>query len=65
MRRAYEGGFELIAKQFLTSGVGLVILVLIVLLLLFLVLRRNRALRRQEQLNRTRQEFGKEYERTA
>ena len=41
------------------SGVGIPVLVLLVF---FLVLRRNRALRREEQLNRTWQEFGEEYE---
>ncbi|QIN79795.1 hypothetical protein GBA65_16065 [Rubrobacter marinus] len=45
--------------------VGLVVLVLIALLIVYLVSRRGRARRNEERRERTRQEFGSEYERTA
>ena len=45
--------------------VGLVLLVLIILLIVFLVSRRSRARRNEERRERTRHEFGAEYERTA
>ena len=43
----------------------LVVIVLIVVLIVFLVSRRSRARRNAERRERTRQEFGSEYERTA
>ena len=45
--------------------VGIAALVLVVLLIIFFVARRARARRSEEQRERTREEFGAEYERTA
>ena len=45
--------------------VGLAVLVLVVLLIAFFVSRRGRARRGEEQRQRTREEFGAEYERAA
>ena len=45
--------------------IGLVVLVLVVLLIIYLVSRRSRARRNEERRERTRHEFGSEYERTA
>jgi heme exporter protein D len=45
--------------------VGIAVLVLVVSLIIFFVARRARARRSEEQRERTREEFGAEYERTA
>jgi len=45
--------------------VGIAVLVLVVLLIVFFVARRRRARRSEEQRERTREEFGAEYDRTA
>ena len=45
--------------------VGIAVLVLVVLLIIFFVARRARARRSEQQRERTREEFGAEYDRTA
>jgi hypothetical protein len=44
---------------------GIVVLIIVVGLIVFFISRRNRARRQEEQRERSREEFGSEYERTA